>query len=135
MFKELMPLLAKVEAVTLTLSATQDGKVIVNVIPMAKGEAHFPSLQLTASAEDLDTGFAEAITTFRASTESLADQTAAYEKEAEEAKKAADEARKAQAEKAGKATEENKPSRPATAPAKTSAAKPAVETPSMDALF
>ena len=92
MFEELFALACST-TLTMTVSADEkSGRLTVNVIPKAKPDAAEPALaqplSLTASPQEFDTGFIDALRGFREVRQSLAQQAEAT-KEVIEAAKAA----------------------------------------------
>lgn len=80
MFKALQPLLSSGIALTVKLSIGNEGKVKVVVIPMtanSKEAALSMPLLLSGTADELDSGFVDAITNFHGSRLSLEQQVQA----------------------------------------------------------
>ncbi|MBU2722926.1 PRTRC system protein E [Acidithiobacillus ferridurans] len=134
MFKDIEPLLAQAECITLTIATEENGKIRVNVIPKGKGDKHLVPLTIVATAEELDGGFVAAIQQYREKTLSIAQQMDQFEQDAAAALAAAEETRKANDAKTAKvaATKATPAASKAAAPAKV---KPVVESPSLDELF
>lgn len=77
MFVALKPLLAQSQSLTLVLTESNNA-ITVTVLPKVKDTSNGMAqpLCLTATAEELDAGFVEAITGFAVTRQSLADQIA-----------------------------------------------------------
>ncbi|MCE4369728.1 PRTRC system protein E [Xanthomonas hortorum] len=124
MFEELFAL-ASHATLTLIVSAdTNGGKMTVSVIPKPKddnGEAALRQpLSLTATPQEFDAGFLEALRGYREVRASLAEQAAATQEVLEAAKSASVKKASEAASKAGK---------PASTPSKAAAAAPKADAP------
>lgn len=133
MFREMLPLLEKVHAITFTVSKDK-GKLVVNVLPMCKeGEDVLP-LSITATADELDADLARVLLSYREAAESMIDQIVRTKAEMAAEKVAQAEAAKANAAKSTAPKPASKPATPSSAKP-TAPAKPVVDTPSLDTLF
>lgn len=138
MFKALEPMLSKLDLLTITICRESDGRLRVNVIPKAKEgceQASVP-LSLCASAEDLDAEFASTVLEYRKRNESLSDQLAEFQKQADAVAAAAEKAKEEAGRKAGK-TKANATSSSITSTSRSVQAKPkaAEAAPALDTLF
>lgn len=138
MFKALEPMLSKLDLLTITLCRESDGRLRVNVIPKAKEgceQASVP-LSLCASAEDLDAEFASTVLEYRKRKESLSDQLAEFQKQADAVAAAAEKAKEEAGRKAEK-TKVNATSSSSTPTSRSVPAKPkaAEAAPALDTLF
>jgi len=132
MFKELYPLLQKTE-LTLKLSPGPEGRIKVVVIPMTMNDKE-PSLSkplmVSATPDELDAGFGEAMAQFRTSRTSLEDQVRATTEALADAKKVqANKATSAKAKLKAPSTSDDLPvdeDEESTAPSTSSSASPAV---------
>lgn len=114
MFTELEQLLEKADLITITVAKDGDG-LRVNFLPKQKDEGDYSlqPLSLSASAAELDEGFVDAIGRYKRVRNTLSEQMDAFEREAEELRKA--EARKVEGK--AKKTEKAAAAKPAPAPA------------------
>lgn len=87
MFKEMQEILARTKLITLSLSMDGD-KIRVNFMPKAKSDddASVTPLSLVGTAEELDAEFITAIKKYSEKNQSIAEQMAEYEKEADAAR-------------------------------------------------
>ena len=139
MFKALEPMLSKLDLLTITLCRESDGRLRVNVIPKAKEgceQASVP-LSLCASAEDLDAEFASTVLEYRKRNESLSDQLAEFQKQADAVAAAAAEKAKEEAGRKAEKTKANATSSSSTPTSRSVPAKPkaAEAAPALDTLF
>lgn len=122
MFTELKPLLDK-RSVVLIVTAKQDGQIQCSFIPKAteKDEEQdkplLTPLTLTGTAEELDSGMAEAITDYTETYKSIAEQVADTKKAMKEEKEREEAKRKAEADAKRNKNKQPEPTKKPTTPA------------------
>lgn len=131
MFKELAPLLAD-RSLVLIISKASDDQITVNLIPKStkddkeQDKALLTPLAITATAEELDSDLADAITEYTTSYKTVAEQVAATKAAMKATADAAEAKRKEDA-----AAAKNKGKSPATPAKKVEPAKTTNDAPSL----
>lgn len=136
MFKEIQQLMDDgVEFMTITIARESDA-LRVNFIPKASGEGDLTAIPLSlfGTAEELDTGFIDAIHSYRGTRKTIAEQIAQSKAEAEALAKEAAEKAKAKTTVTSKPVSSTTANKPRIAPATKAKAEPKVDA-DMDSLF